>query len=287
VPNTFSSRGIDLPRTAKSTKTGGLVESVEKAFEILQSVAAFRRIGVLKLSQQIELPYSTVHRLLRTLERLGYIVQSGDRSQYSLGPKVLELGTAFLDQVALREEALPFMVTLNQETRETINLVLWNGTSAICIEKMDSPESVTVQQTQVGRNEPLHSTGLGKAILAQHDPRQVAEILGHRELTRYTPNTITTLTELTQDLAATRLRGFAIDDEEGLPGIRCVASAIVDHQGAVVGAISLVAPAIRMNKRRMGELGLQVRDVAARISQRLGFNPERAIGSKFHNADAH
>jgi IclR family KDG regulon transcriptional repressor len=269
----------------KSTKTAGLVESVEKAFEILQSVAAFRRIGVLKLSQEVELPYSTVHRLLRTLERLGYIVQSGDRSQYSLGSKVLELGTAFLDQVQLREEALSFMAALNQETRETINLVMWNGASAVCIEKIDSAESVTVQQTQVGKSEPLHSTGLGKVILAQLEPRQITEILGRRELTRYTPNTITTLAELTKELDATRLRGFAIDDEEGLPGIRCVASAIVDHQGVVVGAISLVAPAIRMNKRRLGELGLQVRDVAARISQRLGFNPVSEIRSKLRNAD--
>src|SRR5581483_6963992 len=230
-PSLFDQGVRALPKTSKPPKANtGLVESVEKALQILETTAEVRRIGVLKLSQEVELPYSTVHRLLRTLEKLGYIVQNADRSQYSLGPKVLELGTAFLDQVELREEALPFLSDLNKKTRETVNLVLWNGASAICIEKLDSPESITVQHTQVGRVEPLHSTGLGKAILAQYTAAEVEEILTKQRMTPFTPRTITTLENFLEELEATRSRGWAIDDEEGLIGIRCVAGAVFDHR---------------------------------------------------------
>ncbi len=254
---------------------GGTVEAVEKALQILEAVGKARKIGVLKLSQQIKLPYSTVHRLLGTLAHRDYIQQDGDRQRYALGPKVLELGTAFLDTVESRGIALPYMRTLSQETRETVNLVIWNGRTAVCAEKIDSPESVTVQRTQIGRLEPLHSSALGKAIIANLSEKELTEVLKHLDLVRHTSKTHTSLSALMADLQKTRERGFAIDDEEGVIGVRCVASAILGHRKEVQGALSLVGPSTRMTKKRILELGCIIRDAANSVSLRLGYNPRQ------------
>ena len=168
------------------------------------------------------------------------------------------------------------MQSVNQETRETANLVLWNGHSAVCIEKIDSPESITIQHTQIGHTEPLHSSGLGKAILAYLPETEVKDVLKGIDLKRTTHNTLTTATALRADLQSTRERGFAIDDEEGIIGIRCVACPILGHLGNVVGAISLAGPSIRMSKKRVLELGPDLRNIAAHISLKLGYNPRRS-----------
>jgi IclR family acetate operon transcriptional repressor len=251
------------------------VEAVEKALQILEAVGTAKKIGVLKLSQEVKLPYSTVHRLLSTLAKRGYIQQESDRRKYALGPRVLVLGTAFLDTVELRQVALPHMLGLSQKTRETVNLVIWNGGAAVCAEKIDSPASVTVQQTQIGRLEPLHSSGLGKAIIAFLPPTELDEVLKHIDLVQYTENTLTSLKALKNDLEEIRQRGFAIDDEEGVLGVRCVASPIWNYREEVVGAVSLVGPSIRMSKKRVLELGRMVHAEAVNISQRLGYNRQR------------
>ena len=262
-----------------SKGTGDSVEAVEKALQILEAVGTAKRIGVLKLSQEVELPYSTVHRLLSTLAKRGYIQQESDRRKYALGPKVLELGTAFLDTVELRQVALPRMLSLSQRTRETVNLVIWNGRSAVCAEKIDSPESVTVQQTQIGRLEPLHSSGLGKAIIAFLPAAQLDEVLKGVNLVSYTRNTLVSVKALKNDLEKIRQRGFAIDDQEGVLGVRCVASPIWNYREEVLGALSLVGPSIRMSKKRVLDLGRMVREEAIKISQQLGYNPQRSARS--------
>jgi IclR family KDG regulon transcriptional repressor len=276
----YSRQGGLLDSQKQATKgTGDSVEAVEKALQILEAVGAAKRIGVLKLSQEVELPYSTVHRLLSTLAKRGYIQQESDRRKYALGPKVLELGTAFLDTVELRQVALPRMLSLSQQTRETVNLVIWNGRSAVCAEKIDSPESVTVQQTQIGRLEPLHSSGLGKAIIAFLPAAQLDEVLNSVSLVRYTRNTLVSVKALKNDLEKIRQRGFAIDDQEGVLGVRCVASPIWNYREEVLGALSLVGPSIRMSKKRVLDLGRMVREEATKISQQLGYNPQRSARS--------
>ena len=276
----YSRQGGLLDSQKQATKgTGDSVEAVEKALQILEAVGAAKRIGVLKLSQEVELPYSTVHRLLSTLAKRGYIQQESDRRKYALGPKVLELGTAFLDTVELRQVALPRMLSLSQQTRETVNLVIWNGRSAVCAEKIDSPESVTVQQTQIGRLEPLHSSGLGKAIIAFLPAAQLDEVLNGVNLVRYTRNTLVSVKALKNDLEKIRQRGFAIDDQEGVLGVRCVASPIWNYREEVLGALSLVGPSIRMSKKRVLDLGRMVREEATKISQQLGYNPQRSARS--------
>jgi len=276
----YSRQGGLLDSQKQATKgTGDSVEAVEKALQILEAVGAAKRIGVLKLSQEVELPYSTVHRLLSTLAKRGYIQQESDRRKYALGPKVLELGTAFLDTVELRQVALPRMLSLSQQTRETVNLVIWNGRSAVCAEKIDSPESVTVQQTQIGRLEPLHSSGLGKAIIAFLPAAQLDEVLNGVNLVRYTRNTLVSVKALKNDLEKIRQRGFAIDDQEGVLGVRCVASPIWNYREEVLGALSLVGPSIRMSKKRVLDLGRMVREEATKISQHLGYNPQRSARS--------
>jgi IclR family acetate operon transcriptional repressor len=145
---------------------------------------------------------------------------------------------------------------------------------------MEAGEAVFVEQVQcrelmrmsakLGSRAPLHASGVGKAMLASLADREVLTALARRDLVRYTPHTLITVAALLDELAATRARGFAIDDEEHAAGLRCVAAAVVDEHGQPWAAVSLAGPTARMTRERVPALGDLVRATARDLTQALG-----------------
>lgn len=226
------------PRAAKS----GGVQSLERAFAILETMADAG--GVISLSQlaaDADLPLPTIHRLVRTLVGLGYVRQEASR-QYSLGPRLIRLGET--TSRMLGRWARPHMERLAQQLGESVNLAMLDGDQIVYVGQVMASQNSMRMFTEVGRRVLPHSTGVGKAIMADLDPADVRALLGRTGMPARTEHTITTPDELLAELERTRERGYALDEGEQEVGVRCVAVSV--HGAPQPLALSVSGPLPRM-----------------------------------------
>jgi IclR family acetate operon transcriptional repressor len=196
------------------------------------------------------------------------------RGHYVLGLRLAELGHVALDTLEIRAKARPVLEGLMEATRETVHLMLLDGQTGLYVDRVESPQRVRVSSS-VGHREYLHCSGVGKAILASLPPSRLAEVIA-RGLPRLTPRTITHPGRLRRHLAGVVRRGYAIDNEEGEPGIRCVGAPVFDHRGDVVASVSVAGPAYRLPLAQLAAWGPRVAEAAAAISAALGFRGDDA-----------
>jgi IclR family acetate operon transcriptional repressor len=247
------------------------VQSLDRAFDLLEALAGGAELGVTELAQRTDLVPSTVHRLLATLSKRGYVAQSADTGRYRLGYKVAEIAGGLEQGLAhLRAVARPHLERISEQTGETVNLVVLDGERVVYVDQVEGTRRVRMF-TAVGTAAPAHTTGSGKAILAYGTPGAAAALYADREpLERLTPGTLVTVAELEDDFARIRARGYALDEEEHEIGVGCIAAPVFDAAGAPVAAISVSGPTTRILHGDTGELaGLVVRH-AAEASAALG-----------------
>ena len=238
---------------------------------ILRTIKADRSVRGLRLTEIAQLcglEKSTVHRLLATLAAEGLVDQDPETDRYRLGLTLLELGMAVHQRLDIRSEALPVLRKLSERADDTVHLGVPRGAHVVYLEKVESRHAVQMR-SRVGERMPLHSTGIGKAILAFAGDAAVATVL-EAGLEQRTANTITDTCDLRYELERIRARGFSIDMEENEEGVRCVAAPVFDHQMHVAGAISIAGPAFRFSEARISELGIEVATAAQEVSHRLG-----------------
>lgn len=218
------------------------VKSVTRVFDLLELIAdAGGDVTLSELSAAADLPLPTIHRLLRTLVSRGYARQLQNR-RYALGPRLVRLG-----EVANRkfgQLAMPQLKQLVEELGETANLATLDGDRVIYVSQAPSPHAMRMF-TEVGRRSYLHSTSVGKAILADMTDDQVREIVARTGMPANTEKTITDVDALLADLADTRRRGYAVDDNEQEIGVRCFAVTVPDM--AVPTAVSVSGPVARVS----------------------------------------
>jgi IclR family acetate operon transcriptional repressor len=247
-------------------------QTLDRALRALLRIGESGPRGLTLAECSATLGYSkpTVHRILRTLEARGFLSADRERGRYALGVANLRLGMAFLEQLDLREKALPVLRGLGEETGETVHLGVLDGSDVVYIEKVESRHAVRMF-SQIGRTMPAYSTGVGKAILAFLPRDELDRALPER-LQASTAATITSRPELLAHLAAVRGRGYSTDDVENEDGIRCAGAPVFDHTGAVCAGVSVAGPASRIGPDRFPELGALVQAAALAISRRIGFD---------------
>ncbi|MCG0276309.1 MAG: IclR family transcriptional regulator [Thermosediminibacteraceae bacterium] len=246
------------------------VQSIERAMRILEELAEEEDgIGVTELSSRVGLHKSTVHRILNTLLRMGYVEQNPKSEKYRLGTKLLYLGGAILDRMDIRKESHELLKQLAEEVNETVHLVIPDNDKALYIDKIDSKRTIRMY-SQIGRHVPLHASAVGKAILAFSSPEYVQKVI-KKGLDRYTRNTIVDPDRLIEHLKEIRAQGYAVDDEENEEGIRCVGAPVFDYTGKVIAAISISGSTVTIPAERVPELALKVVDCAQKISRRMGW----------------
>lgn len=218
------------------------VRSVVRAFALLDALAAADgEASVGDLAATLKLPPPTVHRLLRTLSDQGYVMQLPSR-HYTLGPGLMRLGVGATRR--LSSWAKPALSRLGDTTNETANMAVLDGDMAAYVAQALSPKHQMRMFTEVGRRVFPHSTGVGKALLAQLSDRQIVDIVRRTGMPRFTPTTLTAEDELLADIRLSRGRGYAVDNGEQEVGVRCYA---VPVEGlAVPCAISVSGPQARM-----------------------------------------
>ncbi len=218
------------------------------------------------IARSLEIPRTSALRILTTLHAESMVDQV-DRS-YVLGPALIRLGTRALENLDVRTIAIPVLQELSHETVETSHLAVPTGDAALLLEVCDSPHPVRVA-SRPGTLADIHCSATGKVFLA-HRVEDLVRFLDGRELVRRTPNTLTTLEELSAEAERIRERGYAIDEQEYREGIRCLAAPIRDALGEVVAAIGITASTTSFTRRRIKAVARTVRSAAERISTTLG-----------------
>jgi DNA-binding IclR family transcriptional regulator len=229
------------------TQASNPVKSVVTTFDIVQTLRRLDGAGVTELSNELDLPKSSVYNYLSTLEQEEYVVKEDGR--YYLGLRFLDLGRYVRQRDDLYETARPEMESLADETGELVNLLVEEHGQGVyvCRERGDRAVNVAAG---TGHRVSLHNTGLGKAILAYLPDERVDAILDERGMTAATEHSITDRDELEAELETIRDRGVAFDREERIGGLRCVAVPILDLEDRPIGALSVAGPTSRMKGER-------------------------------------
>jgi DNA-binding IclR family transcriptional regulator len=189
---------------------------------------------------------------------------------------MLDVAHAFIDSLELRRVARPHLTALRDRTNETVHLGAVEGQEIVYLDKVDSAQPVRLY-TWVGRRAGIHCTSIGKAILAFRGEGVAREFVATAPLTRLTPKTLVDPDRLLGELAETRRRGYAVDDEEATEGIRCVAAPILDHTSSVIAAVGIAGPVHRVTAERLPTVGLDVLRAGQAISSEMGFRADREV----------
>jgi len=254
-----------------ASKAAGHAQALSRGLALLESLAATDHGATLtELAALLKLPAPTAHRLLTALERSAFVRQDAN-GVWTVGVRAFRVGAAFLAQRDLAVEARPHLAKLMEQAGETANLAVMSDGEAVFIAQAPCRELMRMD-VKLGARAPVHASGVGKAMLAALPERELDTALP-TNLSRYTEHTLTARAELFAELAASRRRSFAIDDEEHAVGLRCVAAAIHDEHGRPWAALSLAGPTSRFTRERIATLGALVRDAAREVSLALGGEP--------------
>ncbi len=259
-----------------ATKERTAIQVIDRMMSLLDVLAQRSgSVSLKELAQSTGLHPSTAHRILNDMV-VGRFVDRGEQpGSYRLGMRLLELGNLVKARLSVREAAIEPMRELHRRTGQTVNLSVRQGDEIVYVERSYSERSGMQVVRAIGGRAVLHLTSSGKLFLAHDDPRLVRAYATRTGLAGHTRNSITDPARLERELAQVRARGYARDNEELEPGVRCIAAAIRDDTGMIVAGLSLSAPSERMQDAWIEDLTA----TAARISAGLGFDGKTARGS--------
>ena len=245
--------------------------SVGKALrllEVLGRLAGNQDVRLADIVRETGLQKPTAHRLLAELKAREFVEQDRETGRYRLGRKLMLLSAQLYSGIDLRDRARPHLRALAERTGVTANLAVRDGNEIVYIDKIEGRYPVQLRSS-VGWRGPLYCTALGKAVLA-FDGEEVRQALWRTELRRLTPQTIVDRPGLERELAQIRAQGFAVDEREHEPEVRCIAAPIFNHFGELVGAISVSGTITQLTRPMVPEVGALVRERADEISRSLG-----------------
>jgi DNA-binding IclR family transcriptional regulator len=256
---------------------GYTVDAAAKALQILSVFSQNeRRMSLAELAARTGIPRATAFRLLSTLEQSGFLVK--ESAEYRLGFKCFVLGSIAGADLDLRREAVPHLTALRDATGETTQIAVLDNWHVVFLERVLSRQAVAYMTSRAGAVLPAYCTGLGKVLLAHRPEEAVTAWAATQTFKALTPNTVTTVHRLLEELAATRERGYAVDEQERESGVSCIAAPVRDADGDVVAAISVAGPTDRMPGELVGsEMAAQVVAAARALSTHLGWVGQRAI----------
>jgi IclR family transcriptional regulator, KDG regulon repressor len=248
-----------------------IIQSVDRALQILDLFDEHQpELKITEISKQMNLNKSTVHSLLKTLVSHGYAEQDKESGKYRLGLKLFERGNFVSHNLDIRAIARRYLIDLSAKTGHTLNLVILDGKEGVYVDKVEG-RSAAILYSRIGRRVPVHSSSVGKALVAFKSNEELMEILKDYHYKKQTPHTILTEEAFLTCLTEVRERGYAIESQENEPGIACVAIPIRNHTGAVIAAVSMSMPAPRLETGEMDEIIENLKGIGHKISKDMGY----------------
>lgn len=259
-------------RDSKGSSQKYLNQSIVKAVAVLDLFTKEHyELGISAIAAHLEMPVSTTHRILTTLESVGYISQNPENGKYRLGLNCFILGNRVRFYNELANVAKPYLTELSQRYNETTNLSVSTGTDEIlCVSKINANRSFFATPS-VGGTRKIHITACGKCILAFQTPVEQKHIISQIKFERYTANTIVTEQQLREQLDLVRRDGYAMEHEEGEVGLFCCGAPVfAGGRETCAGALSISMPINRVPSS-LDALVADVKRAARQISHDLGY----------------
>ena len=246
------------------------VPAVEKVFAILEVLADSQTgLTLRELASRCAIPKSSVHGIVVTLQRCGYLHRNRNNSRYLFARKLIRLANDALSGMELRDLALPHMRKLVRQVQLPASLGILEFHEAVIVAKLEPTMSCLPIGSWVGKRMDPHCTGLGKALLAHLPGAELERLVRERTLPRHNDNTISSFKRLKEELNIVRRLGYAIDDEEDILGCRGVAAPVRDREGIVVAALSISGTTTQVTSENVHSLAKELLQAASGLSREL------------------
>ncbi|WCT74150.1 IclR family transcriptional regulator [Sphingomonas naphthae] len=248
----------------------GQVQSLVRAFGILGALrTADDGLTLTEVAKIAQLPRSTTHRLLTTMNALRYVEFDAQSSRWMIGLEAFALGASFMETRDLARLGRPIMRSLMMDAGETVNIAI-SGAEGVSYVAQVKPMHDQCAAIPTGAPLPMHSTASGKILLSHLDPADFDRFLSAPQLERRTELTIVEKSALIDQCARIRANGYAVDDQEHRLGMRCVAAPLFDRNGRVRAALSITGSLYRLPDQRLARLGRTLATAAERMSDEIG-----------------
>jgi len=267
VVETRRSRG--RPKSNNPHRPAQTVAALDKGLGILKSLAKAGETGLTELALATGNAPSTAHRMLTTFQQHGIVEFREESQTWTIGVEAYRIGTSFSQRTNIVLAGRPIMRELMELTGETANLGIADGGEVVFISQVESRHTIRAFYS-TGTRGPMHTSGIGKALLAQMPRDQLEEVLRKTGLPTFTPKSISKPDELFTDLERIRQRGWSIDDEERNIGMRCLAAPVWNEFGEAIAGLSISGPTDRLNVEKLGEFGPSVKRAAAKLTEAIG-----------------
>ncbi len=246
------------------------VKSASRALDIIEGLAAEPNgLAFTELARRQAIPKSSLHALLTVLTDRGYVELDAERRTYGLGIRTWEVGQAWATRRSLVDLAIPVMEQVVRNINETTQLAVLDGIENVYLAKVDCSHPIRLQ-SEVGKRLYAHATGLGKVLLAAHSDDDLRARYDGQPFPQVESSPIRSLDRLLQVVAGVRDRGFATDDQEYTPGLRCVAVPVYTGEHQVVASISAAIPLMRAGPEQMANALRTVAAASIDLSRALG-----------------
>jgi len=236
---------------------------------VLEYLSVTQNQSLSTIAEEMGQSAATVYRILVTLEGRGLVEFDSVEQVWAIGSKAFVIGSSFLRRTSLVERARPIMRRLMENTGETANLGIEKEGQVLFLSQVETHANIRAFFPP-GSLSPMHSSGIGKALLAYMHPDRLNRNLASTELKSYTPHTITNSLDLRANLEDIVARGFAIDDEEKNTGMRCIAAAVFDMNGEAIAGLSVSGPTSRVNLEQTERLSKEVIAAANQLTAAVG-----------------
>jgi DNA-binding IclR family transcriptional regulator len=261
-----------LKTLSRKKTAGGTMSSTLRCLQALERLAAEPfEYGLSEMAAALSLPKASAHRLLATLCGGGFVEQDAATRHYRLAGKALWVGTGFLRHSAVYRSAFTVMQELAGRAEGMVHLAVWDNDTVLYLHTIGHPSSLYLF-ADVGERRPVHCTALGKVLLAHRSPADAVRLFSHG-VERHTETTIMSLAAMKRELDQVRRQDYAVDNEEGVRGLRCLAAPIRNHRAEVVAGLSVSAAAHVLSPQEQPRYAALVREAALRVSVQLGFRP--------------
>lgn len=246
-----------------------MATAIQRALGLLGLFTESRpSMGLSDMAVLSGLPKSTVQRLLNELAAAGFVSQDPYSKQWSLGVRTLELAYLYRRDLSLHRIAHPHMTSLARLSEETVTLVIQEGDTGICIERVDSEEELRLQ-TRIGSREPLYAGASRKAILASMPDQRIESIISEDKLKQLTEQTVTDRRAMLHEIQRIRKQGYAISNSERNAGVVAVAAAIHCPRLEILASVGITGPERRFTEARALGLAPSVVEAASAITREL------------------
>jgi DNA-binding IclR family transcriptional regulator len=243
--------------------------AVDRAMSLFELLAGSQQgLTLSELSRKLSIPKSTTHYLIHTLATRGYVQRGTDGRHYLLGLRLGDVASASPTELNLRTQVTPCLRQIAARFNLTATATVQRGAEAVIIAKVESFQDAG-GGAWIGRHIDLHCTAQGKALICTLSDQELEKLLGGREMARFTPKTISSLTALKAHLARVRANGYAVNDEEQVPGVRAVAVPVIDPIGAVVASISVRGSTVQIPSSRISLLAREMIHLARGFAESI------------------